>query len=89
MGIKEQLEFVNQATNVPVGNLSESQTEFLKNIEGSTSSSISKEMANPKSEKARTFLQGLTFRFWDEIEGMAVSMLNSDKTYENTCNAWN
>jgi len=82
MGIKEQLEFVNQTTNTPVGTLSEGQTEFLKSIESSTSSSISKEMANPDSEKARTFLQGLTFRFWDEIEGMAVSMLNSDKSYE-------
>jgi len=82
MGIKEQLEFVNQTTNTPVGTLSEGQTEFLKSIESSTSSSISKEMANPNSEKARTFLQGLTFRFWDEIEGMVVSMLNSDKSYE-------
>ena len=33
-------------------------------------------------QQVRTFMGGLTFQFWDEMEGFVVSLLNDDVSYE-------
>ena len=82
MGIKEQLELVNQSTSAPLGDLSSGQAELLESLNGGSSTTSTNGEAEPTSQKIRSFLGGFSYQFADEIEGMIVALATSGKSYE-------
>ena len=82
MGIKEQLELVNQSTSAPLGDLSSGQAELLESLNGGSSTTSTNGETEPTSQKIRSFLGGFSYQFADEIEGMSVALATSGKSYE-------
>lgn len=82
MGIKEQLELVNQSTSAPSGDLSSGQAQLLESLNGGSSTTSTNGETEPTSQKIRSFLGGFSYQFADEIEGMIVALATSGKSYE-------
>ena len=82
MGIKEQLELVNQTTSTSSGVISSGQTEFLESLNGDSITASTNGESAPVSQKIRSFLGGFSYQFADEIEGMIVALATSGKSYE-------